>query len=421
MRSPNHRTKPILVGLALFVAFTGGCQGSLDTSDPPTSASDDGDDSSALRRRRRADAGTIRADAGTIGADAGTIGTDASTRPDARSTPFDAGVFAPPDAPAPDAAAPTLADAATPMEGPITYELGTPPPGLTLHWPAPPVTTRSVRVTTLAQLASALTAGTTVTVAVSVERLEIASSDIALVVEPGVRIGHLFIHNRLSRISVRGGVYGDIEMQLPGTYWPAEEWHREWMPTDVLFDRVDVDAADTAFLLRGGVRIAITNSRSHAARYNVWIGDTADFESEDIIIAGNSLRSDGPEATIRLVHARRSAVVGNRLTNTLKHNYRIHGRSSDNWAARNVLVGTGMMLGTLPADLWPIERQTLENNTLYHVTPSLLELDPRLSPLVARGNHVYTNVWTCFVCVTPQPSWVLEGNVWEPYRAPPPE
>jgi hypothetical protein len=416
MQSNQTRSKPVFVGLAFVIALASGCQASLNTTETADSVDTNGASSASLRRwRRRTDASSTDAaaavdsfralDAAAV-ADASVPGSDAPTL----------------DARAPLDASGALADASAPTPGDPPYDLGALPPGLSsLRWPEPPVITRSVRVTTLAQLGPALTSGTAVTLAVSVDRLEIGASDVALVVEPGVRVGHLFVRNRVSRISVRGGTYGDIEMQLPGTYWPAEEWHREWLPTDVLFDRVDVDAADTAFLLRGGVRIAITNSRAHAARYNVWIGDTADFDSEDIILAGNSLRSDGPEATVRLVHTRRSAVVGNRLTNTLKHNYRIHGRSSDNWAARNVLVGTGMMLGTLPSDLWPIQRQTLEDNVLYHRVPSLLELDPRLSPLVARRNHVYTDVWSCFVCVTPQPGWVLEDNVREPYRTAPPE
>jgi hypothetical protein len=165
--------------------------------------------------------------------------------------------------------------------------------------------------------------------------------------------------------------------------------------------------------------MAVTNSRAHAVRYGVWLGDTADFGSEDIIVAGNHIRVDGPEATVRFVHVARSAVVGNRLENTEKHNYRTHGRSRESWAARNVLVGTGMMLGTLPSDSWAIERQWIESNTLHHTVPSLLELDARLLELVMRDNHTYTDVWDCFVCVPVQPTWVIENNVVEAYRPPP--
>jgi hypothetical protein len=154
-------------------------------------------------------------------------------------------------------------------------------------------------------------------------------------------------------------------------------------------------------------------------RYGLWPGDTDVFGSEDVIVAGNDVRVDGPEATIRLVHVTRSAVVGNRLANPSKHNYRVHGRSSDNRAARNLLVGTGMMLGTLPTDEVAIERQWVDGNVLHHDAPSLLELDRRLVGLTMRGNLVYTNVWDCFVCVPTQPSWIVEGNVRQPYRAPP--
>jgi hypothetical protein len=310
--------------------------------------------------------------------------------------------------------APVLAVDAGPAPdpGPVTYDLGTPPTGLELHWPAPPTIVREVRVTQPDELAAALTSGTRITLAVSVPRVVIAVSDLELIVEDGVHVDLLLIDHRLARIRVRGGSYGAIQVEIPGTYYPSEEWHAEWRTTDILIDDVDVEASDTAFLLRGGVRMAVTNSRAHAVRYGVWLGDTADFGSEDIIVAGNH---------IRVVHVARSAVVGNRLENTSKHNYRTHGRSRENWAARNVLVGTGMMLGTLPSDNWVIERQWVEGNTLHHTVPSLLELDARLVDLVMRDNRTYTDVWDCFVCVSVQPSWVIENNVVEGYRPPPVE
>lgn len=306
-----------------------------------------------------------------------------------------------------------------PDPGPVTYELGVAPSGFEVHWPASPVITREVRVTSASELAGAMTSGTRVTLAVSVPRVEILESDVDLFVEDGVEVGVLFIGNRIARIRVRGGRFGAIEVAIPGTYFPAEEWHPEWRTTDLMIDDVDVDSTDSAFMLRGGVRMAITNSRAHAVRYGVWFGDTAHFGSEDIIVAGNQIDGDGPEATVRLVHTERSAVVGNRLSNGSKHNYRIHGRSRENWAARNVMIGTGMMLGTLPSDEWAIERQWVHGNTLHHTAPSLLELDARLVDLEMRDNTVYTDVWPCFVCVSPQPSWVLENNVQLPYQAPP--
>lgn len=307
-----------------------------------------------------------------------------------------------------------------PDPGPTTYDLDALPDGLVVHWPAPPVITRDVRVTSASEIEGAITAGTRVTLAVSAALVQIMASDVELVVEDGVRVDELRLARQISRVRVRGGSYGAISIEIPGTYFPSEEWHAEWRTTDVLIDDVDVESSDTAFLLRGGVRIAVTNSRAHAVRYGVWVGDTADFGSEDVIIAGNRIVADGPEATVRLVHVERSAVVGNRLENTAKHNYRIHGRSADNWAARNLLIGTGIMLGTLPSDERPIPRQWVDDNTFHHDVPSLLELDARLVGLTMRDNHVYSDVWDCFVCVEAQPSWVLERNVVEPYQPPPP-
>lgn len=290
---------------------------------------------------------------------------------------------------------------------------------VTVAWPRPPQIVREARVTGPEDATAAVQSGTRVVVAVSLDRLEVAASDVEVVVEPGVRIGVLRIAHRLSRVVVRGGRFGAIEVDIPGTFYPEERWDPSWRTTDLLVDGVEVDAADTAFLLRGGVRMAVIRSRAHAARYGVWLGDTADFESEDIVIAGNDLRVDGAEPTVRLVHVRRAAVVGNRLENPDKHNYRVHGRSSDHWAARNVLVGGGVMIGTLPTDLWAIERASFDDNTLHHDLPSLLELDPRSLALTLRRNHVYTDVWDCFLCVPAQPTWVVEDNVREPFRPAP--
>ncbi len=421
-RRDTGSARLLLAGsLAASLVLATGCEGTLLTIGPTDLAT-------SYATPSFGDAGT--ADAGQwLGvADAGPVTELADAGPGAEL----ADAASPPPPPPPssdDAGTPTTPPPAPPPvdpgpvgdPGPVTYDLGTPPAELAVHWPVAPTITRDVRVTSEAALAAALSAGTRVTLAVSVANLEINASDVELVVEPGVHVDHLLIHNRISRIRVRGGSYGDIVMELPATFWPTEAWHREWLTTDVLIDDVDVNAADTAFMLRGGIRIAVTNSRARAGRYCVWIGDTADFNSEDIIIAGNSLTSAGPEATLRFVHVQRSAVVDNRLSNTFKHNYRIHGRSADNWAARNVFVEAGIMIGTLPADLWPIGRQWVEDNTLHHDLPSLLELDTRTAPLFMRRNHVYSNVWDCLVCGTPQPSWVLEGNEFAPFTPAPPE
>lgn len=306
-----------------------------------------------------------------------------------------------------------------PPPGEPTYDLGTPPADLTIAWPAAPEITREVTASTAADVSAAMTAGTRIRISGAIEGvIEVRESDVELAFEPGASAGGVWIANRIARVAVRGGSLGYVEMQLPGQYFPTEEFHPEWLTTDVLVDRVDVDAADTAFLMRGGVRVAITNSRAHAVRYGVWFGDTAFFESEDVIVAGNELTCDGPEATVRLVHVIRSATIGNRLSNGEKHNYRIHGRSDLNWGARNLLIETGAFLGRLPDDA--IGRQWFEDNTFHHRAPSLFEVDPNIPSLTARGNVIYTDVWDCFWCSgAPPAGWLIEDNTIMPYAPPP--
>lgn len=323
---------------------------------------------------------------------------------------------------APSDAGPPPSDAGPPpAPGAPTYDLGTSPDGLAIHWPATPETTREVAASTLTEInAAAAMPGTRVRVSGAIDGvIEVRASDVEIAMEPGASASGVYIANRLSRIAIRGGRFGSVEMQLPGQYWPSEEWHREWMSTDVLVDRVEVDAADTAFLMRGGVRIAITNSRAHAVRYGVWFGDTADFESSDVILAGNRITCDGPEATVRLVHVVGSATIGNRLSNGEKHNYRIHGRSRDNWASRNLLIETGIMLGRLPGDT--VGRQYFDDNVLHHRSPSLFEVDVAIGEILARRNLAYTDVWECLWCNPVPGGWTLEENVVMPYRDPPPE
>ncbi len=306
-----------------------------------------------------------------------------------------------------------------PSPGDPTYDLGTPPPGLSVAWPAAPMITREASASTLAEVRAAMRSGTRIRVSGTIAGvIEVTVSDIELDFEPGASAHGVWIANRIARIVVRGGSFGVIEMQVSGQYYPTEEFHPEWRTTDVLIDRVDVNAADTAFLMRGGVRIAITHSRARAVRYGIWFGDTAFFESEDVIVAGNDIACQGPEATVRLVHVRRSATIGNRLANGEKHNYRVHGRSELNWGARNTLIDTGAFLGRLPDD--DIGQQWFEDNTFYHRAPSLLELDFDIPLLSLRGNTVYSDVWNCLYCSgTPPAGWIIESNRMMPYTAPP--
>ncbi|UJR84609.1 hypothetical protein [Sandaracinus amylolyticus] len=300
------------------------------------------------------------------------------------------------------------------------YDLGTPPSELEIEWPAPPEIEREVTARTIAEAnAGAATAGTRVHVTGALEGdLKVTASDVEIEFAPNASAGSVQIGKGLERIAVRGGDVDHVEMELPAVYDGELKYSEELMTTDVLLDAVEANAEDTAFLMRAGKRIAITNSHGTAGRYSVWFGDSGDFESEDVILAGNEFSSEGPEATVRLVHVVRSATVDNRLENGAKHNYRTHGRADLNWASGNVLINSGIMLGTMADD--SIGKQWFENNTFYHRMPSLIEIHLDESPSVTlRRNTIYSDVWTCFLCREAPSGWVDQGNQMFPYRAPP--
>jgi hypothetical protein len=166
-----------------------------------------------------------------------------------------------------------------------------------------------------------------------------------------------------------------------------------------------------------GLRIAIVGSDVTAGRYSVWCGDTASFQSEDLILLDNVFRSAGPEATVRFVSVLRSATVGNIMSNTLKHNYRIHGVSDLNYAAHNLLVNTGVMFGRMEGD--SLNRVFFDDNTFHHTAPDLLNPDTAIRALSAHDNVAYTNVWSQFYAGSVMPGWDLANNVIRPYQPPP--
>jgi hypothetical protein len=140
------------------------------------------------------------------------------------------------------------------------------------------------------------------------------------------------------------------------------------------------------------------------------------MDGEDLIVASSTFRSAGPEATIRMHDVVRSVVVDNVLENGAKHNYRVHGRSDLAYAARNVLVRTGVMIGNQPGDR--VGAVFFEANTLYHDAPSLLEIEiPAIRRFVCRGNTVYTDRWDRLYAYDGiGDGWTIEANTRLPYR-----
>jgi hypothetical protein len=287
-----------------------------------------------------------------------------------------------------------------------------------LRWPEPPRVTREIELPS--SVDAIRTPGTRARVRGARPRLVVEADDVELLLDEHAFIAQLALARGVSRVRVSGGRLGAVELPVPAQHHPPPPvWRAEWMAQDVRIEDVEIDASDSALMLRGR-RIAVLRSRVRAVRYAVWCGDTEAFASEDLILAGNRFASAGPEATVRLVSVRRAVVVDNVLENTFKHDFRVHGHSELVFFGRNRLIETGIMIGTMDGDR--VDRVWLEQNVLHHRAPSLLEVDPeRVRRLTVRGNRVFTDVWSCFVCNPLAPDWHVEDDEVAHYRPAPPE
>jgi hypothetical protein len=309
---------------------------------------------------------------------------------------------------------------AGPIEQPpaARYELGALPDGFgEVVWPAAPRIERQVELAGGERVIDR--AGTRVVVGGPIERIVVRADDVEIRGSSSARVEHVLIERGRRRVRVAGGRFGTIELHVPAQHVPPPpSWRSEWMVEDVTIDGVEIEAADTAFLVRGR-RIAILRSHVTAARYSVWCGDTEDLQTEELVLAGNRFTSAGPESTVRLVSVRRAVVVDNVLSNTLKHDFRVHGESDEVVFARNQLLNTGIMVGSMEGDR--IGSVWILDNALHHRAPSLIEVPrERVRRLIARGNRVFSDEWDCFVCGRARSGWQVVDNVVSPYRPPPP-
>src|SRR5690606_4943776 len=230
--------------------------------------------------------------------------------------------------------------------------------------------TREVTVTTAAQAsAEAGVAGTRIFIeGARGGDVSVGANDVEIIADDATRLGRLGVGRGVARGRVEGGRWSATPPPRPAQYYPPVEHRPEWMVEDVTVEGVHVIAPDMACESRGR-RIAILRSRADAVRYSVWCGDTGPMQSEDVILHENVFVSSGPEATVRLVQVLRSATIGNTLSNTGKHNYRVHGTSDLNYAADNLLVGTGVMLGCMPGV--DLNRVWFDDNVFHHYAPDL--------------------------------------------------
>jgi hypothetical protein len=306
------------------------------------------------------------------------------------------------------------------------YALGTLPAGFAVRWPAAPTISRQVEVRTAAQFNSAAAvAGTRLVVKASIpSAVVINASNIEVRMDPGVSVAGLTIAKALRRIRLQGGSYtgGGINLAYPTNFYPTRVDNPAWVIEDVMIDGVNVrSTATTSALNLRGNRIAVVRSVARGGEYGVYTGTIPSLQSNDLILAGNVLQSEGDQATVRLVGVRHSVTVDNRIENLMltgsKHAYRVHAISDQVIAARNLLVNGGTMFGTMAGD--DIGEMWFEDNVIHHRTDDLFHPDTtRVFMLHAIYNSAYS-ARTCFMCVSKPASWQMHDNGLFPYTAPP--
>jgi hypothetical protein len=297
------------------------------------------------------------------------------------------------------------------------YPLGPLPAGFSVLWPAAPTINRQVEVRTAAAFnTAAAVAGTRLIVRTSIpSAVTINASNIEVRMDPGVSVAGLTIAKSLRRIRLLGGSYTGtgILFAYPSVFWPTRVDNPAWVIEDVMIDGVNVRANANANALEiRGNRIAVIRSVARGGDYGVYTGTSPGIQNNDLILADNVIQSEGDQATVRLVSVRHSVTVDNRIENLMltgnKHAYRVHAISDQVFAARNLLVNAGAMLGTMAGD--DIGELWFDDNVIHHRTDDLFNPDARIPMLQAVYNTVYS-ARACFMCIAKPAAWVMHDNV----------
>jgi hypothetical protein len=337
---------------------------------------------------------------------------------------------------------------------PYTYPLGELPKRFFINRPKRPQISREVEIRSAADFVrAAQQSGTRLRVRADIPMaMNVRGSDIEVIVDRGVRLDSILIAKGSQRVRISGGEYRFIALQLPNGGAMGSNFGDRDFATDVMIDGVTIDSKTPPQPAIGmyGRRVMIVDSRIRSATYAIWGAGISPGPGldpvpiEDLIVArsvlescGRSRGGDGKvegalynEATVRLVHIRRSVIVDSYVVNSIdgivpvpegsntKANYRIHGKSDQNFFARNVLVNSGTQFAASDDDLGSFY---FNDNILYHSSPDLF--NPRAGKVryvEAHGNVVYTRGrQTCLACGFKNPDWKLEKNEFRPFKAPP--
>lgn len=326
-------------------------------------------------------------------------------------------------------------------------DLGSLPDGMTINWPIAPSTEREVNIRALDDFQNLFDLAdktrTRFYFHVDIDqRVFVDASDVEIVIMPTIKLRNIVLDASVHRVKISGGEIGQISaVRTPsGT-------NDSGFITDVLIDNIVLNSDPAlcpinttggynpypnecfGIMLRGVRRLAIVNSSINSLVYPVY----ADTSNEDIIIANNRMHSTlGTQATVRMHDSVKAVTAHNRLTNgdsstsDWRHNYRIHGTARYAYAACNLLVNSGVMVGEglepgVPED---IRYYWFNDNQFHQLAPSLYQMGTStVHNVQIRGNRAYSAQdwhWEerggCFYCPDNQPDdWEITDNVTRSY------
>jgi len=313
--------------------------------------------------------------------------------------------------------------------------------------PAPPVTTRSITVTTADELErEGLVPGSEITVMADIDRTVTLLGDVTdldLIVPPGVTMSNINV-GRASppsmsrRVRVRGSRPGEHSGGRLGTVTFFSDM------ADAILDGVDLNGADgdrngLAWYVATdpGARIAIVNVRAHASASVALHGEVT-----DLVIAGNNLVSGARSREANgfpegwgLRGGRRVVVFDNRIEGNRYHRVRVHPGDAEAeyaWIADNVLVDPYeariVWAAALPSATTPWDGFWAVCNTVYaHSDPSAGCLGHSFEAPDATYARLTNNTLFGVITEADQRARLTTGdqdyttdNTFQPWQEPPP-
>jgi hypothetical protein len=247
-------------------------------------------------------------------------------------------------------------------------------PQVRIDFPALPVTTRTVNVSTLDQFnQAAAVAGTLINITASWAgntTAVIAASNVDVVIRPGISVGAIEVGayprtSPVSRVRIRGTTPGMHSGGRMGQYRDFTQ------ASDITIDGIDMNGdsgfpvAETNQAFRAsGTRLAVLNTRAIAAGY-IWLGS-----ARHVIIANSNLyHGAATEATVGYTGGwgiRNTAgpftIVDSRIQGTRYNNLRVHSSNGSGellYVARTTFVNTAE--GGRAAWLWDNLNATSSN------------------------------------------------------------